>query len=1144
MKTKNLLFLSAVLVVCLVGLINNVNAVTVTDIFGYSNPFTTSNQSIMLGWNISTDYIQNLTLGWDNQNFSLYDPSLILMYNFDNRSSLGENDTVVKDLSMYGNNGTVVGGSNISWTPNGKYGGAFNFSGNVSYIKPLNQSWLNFSGSNLTIGFWFKTNLFSATQGLVMKMDSGGFNGYGFRTIANHIVFMGGNGTSDFSFSSAKTLSSSDNGQWIYVVGSFDGINKNLYINGVFDSNKTYPYNISTNTNTFNIGRYSDLNIQLLNGSIDNLMIWNRTLSQSEITQLYNSSLTKYSSQNWTFTTTELLGSQTLNSTNSTPINFNYFMCSSNLTTQVCTSNKVITKSISSSNLGVNFSNSVGIIRDDFYGTNFGTKDWFYGLKVNGGVDDSNTTWHKQTFQNSGMKTIRFDMNLNGNYYWGLVNKDLEQWDINSFVYTAYNSSTLAPYGWQSAGTSGFSLNVSKSTDAYQGTYSANLNNSGTQNSILASNYFSLPYDAQGHLFTFTIRVKSSNGILFFIGKDSDISGTKKWCSSYSTGDGLWDLVNCSFTADGNLSNNALIIDIPAGQSALIDDIHFYEDGVESGGFATASLLPQIEEVKYAHDNGYKILFVADYTPYWLADNSSGKCTYLPFCPPNNYTYWNSIVLDYLNRVTSNGLYNSSVEVEVWNEPYNAFWMGGLADDNINKANNYTLFYNSTYHAIKNTYPTIDVGGPSGYRLAPVMTSTFLSNASTIGYSWDFLSIHPYGYNEVNSLEQYVDTTNLIASCVTYGVNCSKIILSEYSIGNNKLKSNNSLSNELGMSWGLTYQSLLNNYPANVTSIQYSYGETTNFTTGTKYQMVQEPIIYGGNGELTSVYNTTKSFATYCPAGSTVYQSSSDDSTIKTVTCKKGNRYNIIIINSDTNSKNVTLNNLPSGINNLTDINGNVYQVISNSVNLGIMDSYQEGGNNNIMYLTQDLQPPAITISSPLNQTYSTNSINFNLNLDEEGSWCGYSLDGSSNVSMNKQGVVTQFDLTSSIPNGNHNVVFTCNDTSNNYNSTNVSFVVNYQSGGSGGNNNPTCNPLWICNAWSGCSNNLRNRQCVDIDYCNSNQNPPLLLSCSLPLPSDRITGCVDFPNLDKLIYGWKLNVYDFETINEAIYKWKGNVGC
>jgi len=101
------------------------------------------------------------------------------------------------------------------------------------------------------------------------------------------------------------------------------------------------------------------------------------------------------------------------------------------------------------------------------------------------------------------------------------------------------------------------------------------------------------------------------------------------------------------------------------------------------------------------------------------------------------------------------------------------------------------------------------------------------------------------------------------------------------------------------------------------------------------------------------------------------------------------------------------------------------------------------------------------------------------------------------------------------------------------------------QCGGSGGgNNNPTCNPLWICNAWSGCSNNLRNRQCVDIDYCNSNQNPPLLLSCSQPLPSDRITGCVDFPNLDKLIYGWKLNVYDFETINQAIYMWKGNVGC
>jgi len=107
-----------------------------------------------------------------------------------------------------------------------------------------------------------------------------------------------------------------------------------------------------------------------------------------------------------------------------------------------------------------------------------------------------------------------------------------------------------------------------------------------------------------------------------------------------------------------------------------------------------------------------------------------------------------------------------------------------------------------------------------------------------------------------------------------------------------------------------------------------------------------------------------------------------------------------------------------------------------------------------------------------------------------------------------------------------------------------VNTQTNGNGGGSGGGNNPTCNPLWICDKWSSCSNNLRSRSCVDINYCNSNQSPPLLLSCSQPLPSDRIIGCVTFVNLDGLIVRWKLNVLGFDVLDEGIYKWKHNTNC
>lgn len=100
------------------------------------------------------------------------------------------------------------------------------------------------------------------------------------------------------------------------------------------------------------------------------------------------------------------------------------------------------------------------------------------------------------------------------------------------------------------------------------------------------------------------------------------------------------------------------------------------------------------------------------------------------------------------------------------------------------------------------------------------------------------------------------------------------------------------------------------------------------------------------------------------------------------------------------------------------------------------------------------------------------------------------------------------------------------------------------QCGGGGSYHPPTCNPLWICEQWSSCLNNLRTRQCVDINYCNSNENPPLLLSCSLPLPSDRIKGCVNFVGLDGIIVRWKLNIFRFDILNEGIYKWKHNIDC
>ena len=88
-----------------------------------------------------------------------------------------------------------------------------------------------------------------------------------------------------------------------------------------------------------------------------------------------------------------------------------------------------------------------------------------------------------------------------------------------------------------------------------------------------------------------------------------------------------------------------------------------------------------------------------------------------------------------------------------------------------------------------------------------------------------------------------------------------------------------------------------------------------------------------------------------------------------------------------------------------------------------------------------DFYAPIITVLSPQNTSYIDSSIWFNVTLDELGDWCGYSLNGESNVSILGSGMIWNTQVL--VPDGRHNVSFSCNDTSGNMNTTdNIYFIV------------------------------------------------------------------------------------------------------
>ena len=132
-------------------------SLTITDISNYADGLTTSNSSVVFEYNLTFDGVgetmNNLTWNWNGTNYTIYDDSLALFMNFDNRSSLGENDTHVKDLSLYGNNGTVTGATFNA--TGGKYNGAYQFDGVNDNINLGTPTSLNFDNhSDYTFSFW------------------------------------------------------------------------------------------------------------------------------------------------------------------------------------------------------------------------------------------------------------------------------------------------------------------------------------------------------------------------------------------------------------------------------------------------------------------------------------------------------------------------------------------------------------------------------------------------------------------------------------------------------------------------------------------------------------------------------------------------------------------------------------------------------------------------------------------------------------------------------------------------------------------------------------------------------------------------------------------------------------------------------
>lgn len=147
---------------------------------------------------------------------------------------------------------------------------------------------MNLSGSALSFEGWIKPSSFksaspyiSSIMGTEVSDSNSAFLRLGDASLANNkLQFVVSINNVQQKLASATALNANT---WYHVAATYDGSNMKIYINGVLDATKAQTGSVNS-TGAFNVG-YLYNTSRNFNGKIDEVRVWKRALSQTEISQ-------------------------------------------------------------------------------------------------------------------------------------------------------------------------------------------------------------------------------------------------------------------------------------------------------------------------------------------------------------------------------------------------------------------------------------------------------------------------------------------------------------------------------------------------------------------------------------------------------------------------------------------------------------------------------------------------------------------------------------------------------------------------------------------------------------------------------------------------------------------------------------------
>jgi len=261
-------------------------AINSTDSFGsddlvYQDPSLSASSKVDFLYNITALPLQS------------DDPTLKLLLHFDNLSEFGENNTYAYNHANPASNGTVATDSFVH--PNmsdGKFGGAWKFEGGTSndHIS-YNLTNLSITDYPFTLSAWIKTGV---TQDSIMSIGdaSVALLHAEIKIFSSQAGALNRNATAQATATGTRIVN--DN-QWHYVVGVFNETQVDLYVDGELNATSTTAVVFPPGRDALYVGaRVSTSPLAEFNGSLDDVAVWNRSLSADEIKDIYRLKLGTY----------------------------------------------------------------------------------------------------------------------------------------------------------------------------------------------------------------------------------------------------------------------------------------------------------------------------------------------------------------------------------------------------------------------------------------------------------------------------------------------------------------------------------------------------------------------------------------------------------------------------------------------------------------------------------------------------------------------------------------------------------------------------------------------------------------------------------------------------------------------------------